>query len=71
MLLAGDDPPPECTVMGEKFFIQFLGSPYSPRPECMFGYERIYLLISKPGGSSPGDHLYQNINNNVPPTIDK
>lgn len=45
MLLAGDDPPPECTVMGEKFFIQFLGSPYSPRPECMFGYERIYDIF--------------------------
>lgn len=45
MFLAGEDPPPECTVMGEKFFIQFLGSPYSPLSECTFGYERIYDIF--------------------------
>lgn len=30
-----------------------------------------YLLISHPGSSSPGSHLYQNINNDALPAINK
>lgn len=36
----GEDPPSECTGVGEKCLVQFLGSPCS-LSECTFWYERM------------------------------